>query len=286
MKIALLGAGGMLGCDLVALLSESHEVQALARGDADVTDLPALRACLAAARPDLVINCAAATDVDRCEREPDWAYRVNAWGAWAAASAAEAVGARLIHLSTDFVFSGETDRPYSEWDTAGPVQVYGASKLAGEQAVFRACRRATVVRTQWLYGRHGRSFPRAILAAARRNPGRELAVVADQLGTPTYTRHLAQKLAWLAEWPANGLYHVNNAGECSRHQWAVELLRCAGIETPVLRIRADQWPADARRPRRTTLRRHALELMAMDDMPPWQEGVHEYVQELRDAGEL
>lgn len=277
----------MLGQDLCPILAERYEVIRFTRAEADLTNLPRLREWLSAAGPDLVINCAAATDVDRCEREPDWAYRTNAWGAWAAAAATESFGARLIHLSTDFVFSGETERSYTEWDPTGPVSIYGASKLAGEEAVFRACRRASVVRTQWLYGRRGKSFPRAILAAAGRRPEEGLKVVADQWGAPTFTGDLARKLLWLAGWPADGIYHINNAGECTRHEWAVRALRLAGLEdVPVRPILASEWPAPARRPRRSTLRRYSLELIGADDMPPWEQGLARFVDELREAGEL
>ncbi|MFN3652648.1 MAG: dTDP-4-dehydrorhamnose reductase [Armatimonadota bacterium] len=287
MKIAVLGASGMLGRDLCQVLAERHYVVPLSRAEADVTDLRHLVGVLEPRRPELIINCAAATHVDRCESEPDWAYRINAWGAWSAASAAQELGARLIHLSTDFVFPGDTERPYTEWDPVRPLSVYGASKRAGEEAVFRACSRATIVRTQWLFGRHGKSFPRAILEAARRSPEQGLRVVSDQWGAPTYTRHLARKLAWLAEWRVDGLYHVNNAGECSREEWARETLRLAGLsEVLVSRIRTADWPAPAPRPARSTLRRYALELMGQDDLPPWQEGVAAFVRELRDAGEL
>lgn len=287
MRIVVLGAGGMLGREIAGIAAPPFEVLSLARAEGDVTDLPALVERLRALAPDVVINCAAATNVDRCETEPDWAYRINAWGAWAAASAAAAVGARLLHVSTDFVFSGETDRPYTEWDSTGPISVYGASKLAGEEAVWRACRRVSVVRTQWLYGRFGASFPRAILNAAKRKPEAGLRVVADQFGAPTWTRHLAEKLLWLAQFPADGLYHVNNSGECSRHEWAQELLRLAGLDDVTVNpIQAAEWPAPARRPTRSTLRRYALELAGADDLPTWQEGLAGYVEELRKSEEL
>lgn len=277
----------MLGRDLCALLQAGHEVKALTRSDADVTDAPALFSTLRSLEPELVINCAGATDVDRCEQEPDWAYRVNAWGAWSAASAAEACGVRLIHISTDFVFSGALGRPYTEWDAPSPVSEYGKSKLAGEEAVRRACRRATIVRTQWLYGRHGRCFPWSILSAARRNPEGGLKVVADQWGAPTCTRHLARKLAWLVDWPIDGLYHINNAGSCTRFEWAHELLSLAGLEVPLSPIPAEEWPAPAQRPGPdSTLRRYALELMGQDDLPDWRAGLAEWVRELREAGEL
>jgi dTDP-4-dehydrorhamnose reductase len=286
LKVAVLGAGGMLGRDLCPILQERHAVAALTRAGGDVTDFPALELALAEAEPDVVINCAAATDVDRCETEPDWAYRANAWGAWSAAAAAEAVGARLIHISTDFVFPGEATAPYTEWDPTDPIGVYGASKLAGETAAFRACRRTSVVRTQWLYGLHGKSFPRAILNAAKRSPEKGLRVVRDQVGAPTYTVHLARKLEWLLEWPADGLYHVNNAGECSRFEWARETLALAGIEVPLEPIASEEWPTPARRPPYSTLRRYALELMGEDDMPGWKQGLAEFIKELRVAGEL
>lgn len=277
----------MLGRDLCPILEEGHDVVALGSAEADVTDGAGLRRRLEEIRPEVVINCAAATHVDRCESEPDWAYRVNAWGAWAAAAACAALEARLIHISTDFVFSGETDRPYIEWDATAPISVYGASKLAGEKAIFRAGCRASVVRTQWLYGRQGKSFPRAILDAARKRPEGGLRIVSDQFGTPTYTPHLAAKLRWLVETPVDGLYHINNAGECARHEWAAEALRLAGLDdVPITPIRSEEWPTPARRPARSTLRRFALELMGADDLPPWQEGLARFVQELRVNGEL
>jgi dTDP-4-dehydrorhamnose reductase len=285
MRVLILGAGGMLGCDLRALAPPRHEVVAFTHADADVTDAPGLGRRIGDAAPDVVINCAAATDVDRCEREPEWAYAVNARGAGSVGEAAAAVGGRLIHISTDFVFSGETDRPYTEEDAPDPVNAYGASKLAGEDAVRLACPPATIVRTQWLYGRHGKSFPRAILNAAR--AGKPLKVVADQFGAPTYTRDLARKLLWLAEQPIEGIVHVANAGECSRYDWAVELLRLAGRdEVPVQAIRAEEWPAPARRPRRSTLSRAVLQRLGADDLPPWRRGVAEFIEELRTAGEL
>jgi dTDP-4-dehydrorhamnose reductase len=287
MRIVVLGAGGLLGRDLCPTLAARHEVTGLTHADADITDLAALTERFRTLKPELVINCAAATNVDRCEKEPEWAYRVNDWGAWSVASATEAVGARLIHLSTDFVFPGNAGRAYSECDTPAPINQYGASKLAGEQAAMRACHHTSIVRTQQLFGLGGRSFPRALLDAARRDPGKGLRVVVDQYAVPTYTRHLARKLAWLAEWPADGLYHLNNAGECTRHEWATELLRQARLgHVPISPILASEWPAPAPRPARSTLRRHALELMGADDMPPWQEGTGEFLAELRAAGEL
>jgi dTDP-4-dehydrorhamnose reductase len=235
------------------------------------------------------VNCAAATDVDRCEREPEWAYCINAQGARNVAEACGAVGARLIHISTDFVFSGDLGRPYDETDAVDPVNVYGQSKLAGEREVFQACASSTVVRTQWLYGRPGRSFPRAILNLAKTRTEAGLRIVDDQIGAPTWTVHLAQKLAWLVEQRNSlpGVVHINNAGECSRYEWVVELLRAAGLDdVPVTPCKSSEFKTDARRPAHSTLRRLALEYAGADDLPDWREGVAGFVAELRAAGEL
>ncbi len=279
MRVAVLGAGGMLGWDLRLELENRHEVTAWRRDEADVTDLQAMRTAVRLIRPDVIINCAAATNVDRCETEPDWAYRTNAWGAWAPAVAAADVGAFLVHISTDFVFSGELGRAYREWDAVGPISVYGASKLAGETAVWNSGCRAAVVRTQWLFGVRGKSFAHAILRAASARPAEGLRVVRDQVGAPTYTGHLARKLGWLTREQIPGIFHINNAGECSRADWAAAILRGGGFgEVAVHPIDSSEWPTPARRPARSTLRRYALELMGQDDMPPWEEGLEEFLR--------
>lgn len=285
MKFLVTGARGMLGRDLCELLAARYPAVAFGRAEADVTDLDALLSAFRRERPDVVIHAAAATNVDGCEEDPAWAYRVNAWGAWATATAAEDVGARFVLVSTDFVFDGKSGRAYSEFDQPNPINVYGASKLAGEQASRQACRRVAVARTQWLYGRHGPSFPRTILRAAA--GGGPLRVVTDQVGTPTYTRHLAAKLLWLCEQPCNGTYHLSNAGAVSRYDWAREILRLVGWEdVELLPWSSAEWPTPARRPASSVLRRHALELRGADDMPSWQEGLAAFIEELGTAGEI
>jgi dTDP-4-dehydrorhamnose reductase len=287
LRVAILGAGGMLGSDLVPILETEHQVIAFGRGSLDITDAAGTLSGLRGAVPEVVINCAAATDVDRCEREPGWAHRLNAEGARNVAVACGAVGARLIHISTDFVFSGNLDRAYDETDQVDPINVYGASKLAGEREVLEHCPGATIVRTQWLYGRHGRSFPRAILTRAKTRPEAGLRVVSDQTGAPTWTVDLARKLAWLVENPLTGIVHINNAGECNRHEWAVELLRVAGLgDVNVGECASSDFKTDAHRPKHSTLRRMALERAGADDMPDWRDGVAGFVAELRSAGEL
>jgi dTDP-4-dehydrorhamnose reductase len=284
MKIAITGAAGQLGRDLLTELSPRHDCHGLTRAEADVTDYPSLSRCLSGLKPDLVIHAAAYTDVDGCEREPDRAYRENAIGAWNVAAAAHACGASVALVSTDFVFDGEKREPYTEFDATNPLGHYGASKLAGEQAALHANPRIYIIRTQWLYGVHGKNFPYAILRAASRG---EVKVVVDQIGAPTYTVDLARMIGRIIETPCYGIYHANNAGSCSWYDFAAELYRLAGLDPTILRpIPSSEWPSPTRRPAYSVLRRYALELMDLDDARPWQEGAREFVEAAKAAGKL
>lgn len=284
MKIAITGAAGQLGRDLLAELARQHDCQGLTRAEADVTDYAALARSLQRLRPELVIHCAAYTDVDGCERDPDRAYRVNAIGAWNVAAAAHASGAAVALISTDFVFDGAKREPYTEFDATNPLGHYGASKRAGEQAAFAANPRTYVIRTQWLYSVHGRNFPYAILGAARRG---EVRVVADQIGAPTYSPDLARMIGQIIATPRCGIYHANNAGACSWYEFAQELYRLAGLDPALIQpILSSEYPSPTRRPSYSVLRRYALELMGLDDARPWQEAAREFIAGARAAGKL
>src|SRR5438132_588977 len=284
MKIAITGAAGQLGRDLLAELAPRHDCHGLTRAEADVTDYAALSGCLDSLRPDLVIHSAAYTDVDGCEREPDRAYRVNAIGAWNVAAAAHACGAAVAVISTDFVFDGAKREPYTEFDATNPLSHYGASKRAAEQAAMAANPRSYVIRTQWLYGVHGRNFPYAILRAAARG---EVKVVADQVGAPTYSPDLARMIGQIIATPRYGIYHANNAGSCSWYEFAVELYRLAGLDPTILRpIPSSEYPTPTHRPAYSVLRRYALQPMGLDDVRPWQEAARQFIEEARAAGKL
>jgi dTDP-4-dehydrorhamnose reductase len=231
-----------------------------------------------------VIHCAAYTDVDGCERDPDRAYRVNAAGAWNVAAAAHACHAAVAVLSTDFVFDGAQREPYTEFDATHPLSHYGASKRSGEQAAMAANPRTYVIRTQWLYGVYGRNFPYAILRAAQRG---EVKVVADQVGAPTYSPDLARTIGQIIATPRYGVYHANNAGSCSWYDFSVELYRLAGLDPAILHaIPSAEYPSPTRRPAYSVLRRYALELMGLDDARPWQEAAREFIEGARAAGKL
>jgi len=277
MRVLVTGAGGMLGQDVVrAAEAAGDEVFALARGDLDVTDERAVAAAISDERVDAVINCAAWTDVDGAESDPDGADAVNALGAENVANAAAHVGARLVHVSTDYVFDGDRspDEPaYVESDMPAPRSVYGASKLAGEEAVAEVGGSYAIVRASWLFGVGGRNFVATMLdLGAGRD---EVTVVDDQIGCPTATAHLAPALVALAREPdAQGIFHVAGGGRCSWHELAVETFRQAGVACRVLPCTTAEMPRPAPRPPFSAL---ASERDDAPLLPPWQEGLTTYL---------
>lgn len=242
----------MLGQAVAAAATRlGHDVVALSRAELDVTDADHVRRVVAAAEPRAVVNCAAWTDVDGAETAEAAATAVNGDGAGNVARAAAEVGARIVHVSTDYVFDGSSPRPYGENDETRPLSVYGASKLEGERNVLATGPEHLVVRTSGVLGRAGSaqkggSFVDRILSQAR--AGKPLRVVTDQTFAPTFADELAEALLALARSAARGLLHVANAGSCSWHELAVASLRAAGIDAPVAAIKAAELKLPARRP--------------------------------------
>lgn len=276
MKALVTGAGGMLGRALIpALTAAGHEAVGLKRGDADVTRLDALRHPLKALRPDWIFHLAAFTRVDECESRVDHAHLVNGLGARNVAQAAADAGAAVIALSTDYVFPGDATRPYREYDAVGPRSVYGASKLAGEEAVREVNPRHIIVRSAWLYGRGGTNFVDSILARARK--GEPLAVVDDQRGSPTSAADLAEALVKLAVAGQYGTYHCTNAGDCTWHELAVHALARAGLGSPVARIDSATLARPARRPAYSVLSNLMFEHVTGHRMAHWQDAVDRYL---------
>jgi len=250
MRILITGAGGMLGHDVRrAALQDGHDTVSLTRAQLDVTDRAAVADAVGGAGADVVINCAAWTNVDGAESESDQASAVNGDGAGHVAATAAAAGAWVIHVSTDYVFDGSKSSAYVESDPVGPISAYGRSKLAGERAVTEAAPdRHTIVRTAWLFGAGGRCFPKTILRAASARA--ELAVVADQVGCPTFTGHLADALLELIDAQALplGVVHMAAAGSCSWYELAREVLASSGSRCELLPGDTADLGRPARRP--------------------------------------
>jgi dTDP-4-dehydrorhamnose reductase len=275
MRLVITGAAGMLGRDVArAARAENHEVVALAHDELDLLDAEAVRTTIAAERPGAVINCAAWTDVDGAEADEAAATRLNGDAAGNLAAAAAEAGAAIVHPSTDYVFDGTGNRPYVESDPTDPVNAYGRSKLAGEQAVAAANPRHFVVRTSWLFGAHGRNFVETMLGLA--SAGGPVLVVRDQVGCPTYTAHLAEALVRLVDGESYGLHHIAGGGECSWFEFANEIFERAGTDTRAMSCTSDEFPRPAPRPAYSVLRTerdYGLEL------PPWQDGLASYLAE-------
>ena len=282
MRVVILGAGGMLGADLVTVFSENHEVFAIGRAECDVTHLSDVTLLAMAVRPEVIINAAAFTRVDACEREAERAYLVNAVGARNAAVAAGAAGAAVVHFSSDYIFDGEKGRPYDEFDRPNPLSVYGRSKLAGEVWVRQVCAAHFIVRTQWLWGKGGPNFVETILRQARK--GEELRVVDDQVGSPTFTADVAAAVARLVEEPRFGTYHLTNSGTCTWHGFAQAIVAAAGLDNPVRAITTAEAGRPAPRPRFAALENLCWRLEGLPSLRPYQEALTDYLGEERGCG--
>ncbi len=275
MRLLLTGAAGMLGRDLAAAAERAgHEVDPLARGDLDIRDADAVHAAIAAAAPDAVVNCAAWTDVDGAEADEAAATRLNGAAAGHVAAAAAAAGAFTVQVSTDYVFDGTGTEPYTESAATAPVGAYGRSKLAGELAVAAAAPEAhAIVRTAWLFGRHGGNFVATMLRLASERDA--LTVVDDQVGCPTFTGHLAEALVTVAEGRLGGVRHVAGAGACSWYDLAAATFAATGRQVALTRGRTADLGRPAPRPAFSVLRSERPDTPVL---PPWQDGLTAYLE--------
>ena len=282
MKVLVTGANGQLGTDLCKVL-QHFELIPLTDKDIEISDMSSVKEAFGKYKPGIIINTAAYVRVDDCETEQDEAFLINALGARNVAVVAQDLEAKLAHISTDYVFGGETqprDIPYTEFDTPVSLNIYGKSKLAGEDFVRHLCQKHFIVRSSGLFGVAGASgkggnFVETMLRLARER--NELRVVNDQVLSPTYTKDLARKIAQLINTEYYGIFHITNNGYCSWYQFATEILRLAGLNTPIIPVTSDEYPQKARRPRFSVLDNYHLRLLGMDDMRPWQEALKDYM---------
>ena len=276
MRVLITGCKGMLGQDLAAHLRPGHEVLGIDIQEADITDRQQAAEAVLSRKPEVVIHTAAFTAVDECERKPDLAFRVNGGGTRNIALACREARLPLVYISTDYVFDGTKTEPYVEDDAPNPLSVYGKSKLQGEQQVRELLSHYWIVRTSWLFGPLGKNFVRTILERARQ--GESLRVVDDQVGAPTYTMDLAEKLASIVEHAAPGIYHTTNQGYCSWFQFAQEILRQGALDhTKISPIPTSASDRPARRPANSRLANQHLETEGLGLLPPWQDALRRYL---------
>jgi len=274
MKVMITGANGQLGHALQSTAPAHADLVALTRAELDIADEDAVLALVAELTPDLIINAAAYTAVDRAETDVDMAYRVNEAGPGALAAAAAAHGARFIHVSTDFVFNGEAGRPYAPDQATAPLGVYGASKRAGEEAVQRHASSALIVRTAWVYGSTGNNFVRTMLRLMGERD--EVRVVADQIGTPTFADGLAGALWALDAAGGTGIHHWTDSGAASWYDFAVAIQEEAvalGLLTrtvPIIPIATSDYPTPAKRPSYSVLDKRSAVALIGAPPPHWR----------------
>jgi dTDP-4-dehydrorhamnose reductase len=284
MKVLVTGIKGQLGCELKKILTngvselgkiptefKAASIDGIDVGELDITHQAAVRPYISLFKPDLIINSAAYTNVDGCEMNQDDAFRVNALGARNLAIAAEMVGAKLVHISTDYVFSGSGSTPYKEADVCNPQSTYGRTKYLGEQYVRDFCSRYFIVRTAWLYGYAGKNFVKTIMKAGRERGN--LKVVNDQIGNPTNAVDLAHHILKFAVTEEYGIYHCTGNGECSWYDFASKIIEYAGIKATVNQCTTDDYPSPTKRPAYSSLDHMMLRCTVGDEMRNWKDAL-------------
>lgn len=293
MKFLITGSHGQLGNELTKMLSTGKseigdipaaclgaEVVAVDVDTLDITDTDAVIAFVCEHKPDVIINCAAMTNVDGCETEVKLAYSVNADGVRNLAVAAEKINAKFINVSTDYVFAGNGNKPYMEWDLCAPNTVYGKSKRLGEEYTLHFCKRSFVVRTSWLYGYIGKNFVKTIRRVAKAND--EIKVVCDQRGNPTNANDLAHHILKLAVTEKYGIYHCTGEGECSWHDFAAKIVELSGINCNVKACTTEEYGNKTPRPAYSSLSKLALDCAAGNQMRNWEDALKQYIENVED----
>jgi dTDP-4-dehydrorhamnose reductase len=274
MKIVITGGRGQLGRALARALSDQHAITLLDLPECDITQRREI-AGIANAQPDLVIHCAAMTDVDGCARDPLAAYRANALGTHNVALACQRANAAMVYISTNEVFDGMKETPYWEWDEPRAINPYGASKLAGERVVQALLNQFYIVRTAWVYAAGSNNFVAKVIARAKENSA--LAYVDDEIGNPTYAPDLARAIADLIETNHYGIYHLVGEGAASRYDWAVQILQRAGLShVPITRAKLADFKRDSTPPRYGALANFIAANSLGIKLRAWQDALEEY----------
>ena len=277
LKVWIVGAEGQIG-EAINEVLDPLEIEALNtdKNELDITQTDEVLRFGEIHRPDVIINCAAVTDVELCEREPEHAFRVNALGARNLSIVARKIGAKMVQLSTDDVFDGLASKPYTEFDETAPRTVYGKSKLAGERYVKEFTHKHFIIRSNWVYGK-GNNFVNRVLAAA--DAGQSLSVAEDQYGSPTSAKDLAGIILYLIMTNEYGTYHATSKGVCSRYEFAQEILRLAGKQEQLNPVPTPQSDLSSARPAYAVLDNFILRIIEVYDMPQWKDSLAEFMNE-------
>ena len=280
MKVVVTGVKGQLGHDLEKqLTARNHQVFGIDRNELDITDEAAVQAYFDEVKPDAILHCAAFTNVDAAEEDKETAYNVNALGPKYLAQAANKVGAKMVYVSTDYVFDGTATEPYEVDHPTNPLGVYGETKFAGEEFLKQNLDRYFIVRTAWVFGINGNNFVKTMLRLAEDRD--EIGVVHDQVGSPTYTVDLARFMIDLVESEKYGVYHATNEGVCSWYDFAVEIFKQAGVDVKVNPLTSDQFPRPAARPNYSVLSKRKIAEQGFTLLPDWHDALAAYLMELR-----
>ncbi|QFF97991.1 dTDP-4-dehydrorhamnose reductase [Psychrobacillus glaciei] len=276
MKIIITGANGQLGRELVNQLETSEMlIYSFTKEELDITDLDEVLKTVDEICPDVIINAAAFTNVDKAETEKDLAFSINAFGSRNLAVAAEKVDAKICYISTDYVFDGNGQQPYGEYFPVNPLGVYGTSKYVGEQLTQSVSSKYYIVRTAWVYGEHGNNFVKTMLKLA--SDKSEIGVVHDQVGSPTYTVDLASFIINLVQTEKYGIYHCTNSGSCSWYEFAKAIFAEAGIEIDLSPLTSEQFPRPAKRPNYSVLDNMSLRINGFSQPRHWREALHSFM---------
>lgn len=284
MKILICGAHGQLGYDSKQVLRSAHEVVSTDIEELDITDPSATNEMVESFRPDIIVNCAAFTKVDDCETMRELAWKVNVDGPKNLAIAAHKTGAQLIHISTDYVFDGnrKVPEPYEEADTPHPLSTYGRTKLEGEEAIRKATDRYMILRTAWLYGINGQNFLKTMLRLAIKDPQREIKVVNDQFGSPTWSYRLALQIARLIEVNGQGTYHATSGGYCTWYELAAQFFGLMEVRLTITPCTTQEYPTPAPRPVNSILENRRLKDSGINVMSHWNDDLVQFVSTFKE----
>lgn len=280
MKVLIIGSEGMLGHDLVDILSVENEISTTTIDTLDITDIQKTIETVRNINPDVVVHAAAFTDVDGSESNPDMAYKVNSIGTRNVAVACQEADSAMVYICTDYVFDGTKGSSYQEYEKTNPLSVYGKTKLMGETYIRDILSKFYIVRTSWLYGYHGPNFVTTMLNLAEKYDS--ISVVGDQIGSPTYTVDLARAIAELIKKPAYGIYHITNSDYCSWYEYAREIFQIAGIEMDITPVTTEEYGSPAPRPKYSVLENYNWKMEGFPEIRSYKAALRDYMKLLQD----